>query len=219
MKALGMIEVRGFLGAVSAADAALKAADVDLNNAEVIRGGLTTVELVGDVAAVEAAVDAGVAVAESLNCLISHHVIARLDPQTQIVTTAKKKDTAVQTPAVTEEKTKPLAQESVSDEPVAEISATAETVSPTETVAKEQPVQATAKTLQELAAAAIEPAELTKAETARKKLLKEKVVNLRKQAYKMDLQHFEKSQIKFANKQTLVDAIMAEIERSDHDWN
>ena len=39
MKALGMIEVRGFLGAVSAADAALKAADVDLNNAEIIRGG------------------------------------------------------------------------------------------------------------------------------------------------------------------------------------
>ena len=68
MRALGMIEVRGFLGAISAVDAALKAANVELNNAETIRGGLTTIELVGDVAAVHAAVGAGVIVAKKLNC-------------------------------------------------------------------------------------------------------------------------------------------------------
>ncbi|MDY4027185.1 MAG: BMC domain-containing protein, partial [Enterococcus avium] len=52
MTALGMIEVRGYLGAVSVADTALKAANVTLNNAEVIRGGITTIQLTGDVAAV-----------------------------------------------------------------------------------------------------------------------------------------------------------------------
>ncbi|MDH6363326.1 microcompartment protein CcmL/EutN [Enterococcus sp. PF1-24] len=83
MIALGMIEVRGYLGAISAADAALKAANVNLNNAEIIRGGLTTIEVVGDVAAVKAAIDAGTQVAKELNCLISSHVIARLDEQTE----------------------------------------------------------------------------------------------------------------------------------------
>lgn len=194
MKALGMIEVRGFLGAVSAADAALKAADVDLNNAEIIRGGLTTVELVGDVAAVEAAVDAGVAVAETLNCLISHHVIARLDPQTERVTTPKKVAT-----------TKTMPTESVATAPASLVEEKNSTL--------EKPV-AKPTSGKDTSDVDMKPGEEIK--TA---LLKEKVVNLRKQAYKMDLQHFEKSQIKFANKQTLVDAIMAEIERSDHDWN
>lgn len=194
MKALGMIEVRGFLGAVSAADAALKAADVDLNNAEIIRGGLTTVELVGDVAAVEAAVDAGVAVAETLNCLISHHVIARLDPQTERVTTPKKVVTA-----------KTMPTESIAAAPASLVEEKNSTL--------EKPV-AKPTSGKDTSDVDMKPGEEIK--TA---LLKEKVVNLRKQAYKMNLQHFEKSQIKFANKQTLVDAIMAEIERSDHDWN
>ncbi|MEY8445224.1 BMC domain-containing protein [Enterococcus ratti] len=87
MKAIGMIEVRGFLGAIGASDAALKAADVQLLNAESIRGGLTTVQLGGDVAAVYAAVDAGVAVAKKLDCLISHHVIPRVAKQTEQILT------------------------------------------------------------------------------------------------------------------------------------
>lgn len=82
-KALGMIEVRGFLGAISVADAALKAANVTLANADVIRGGYTTIELTGDVAAVRAAVDAGVQIGEQLGSLMSRHVIARLDVQAE----------------------------------------------------------------------------------------------------------------------------------------
>ena len=70
MKALGMVEVKGFLGAISVADAALKAADVTLLKAEIINGGLTTVELIGDVAAVQAAVEVGTEVAKELNCLL-----------------------------------------------------------------------------------------------------------------------------------------------------
>ena len=59
IESLGMIEVKGFLGAVVSADAALKASDVSLLDLEITRGGLVTVLLIGDVAAVNAAVDAG----------------------------------------------------------------------------------------------------------------------------------------------------------------
>ncbi|MBC1340621.1 BMC domain-containing protein [Listeria welshimeri] len=82
-EALGLIEVTGFLGAVVAADTCLKAANVELIRCEVIKGGLTTVELTGDVGAVNAAVEAGKAVTESLGCLISSHVIARLSEETK----------------------------------------------------------------------------------------------------------------------------------------
>lgn len=79
LEALGMIEVTGYLGAVSAADAALKAANVHLLKSEKIKGGITTVELIGDVAAITAAVDAGKIVAEKLGCLRASHVIPRMD--------------------------------------------------------------------------------------------------------------------------------------------
>ncbi|MBC2215056.1 BMC domain-containing protein [Listeria welshimeri] len=82
-EALGLIEVTGFLGAVVAADSCLKAANVELIRCEVIKGGLTTVELSGDVGAVNAAVEAGKAATESLGCLISSHVIARLSEETK----------------------------------------------------------------------------------------------------------------------------------------
>jgi len=74
-EALGMIEVTGFLGAIEAADTALKAANVELLQAEVISGGLTTVQVVGDVGAVQAAVEAAVSVREILGCLVGSHVI------------------------------------------------------------------------------------------------------------------------------------------------
>lgn len=82
-KALGLIEVHGMLGAVLAADAALKAANVELLGNYSIRGGLTTVELLGDVAAVYAAVEAGVDSVKDMNLLISSHVIPRLDDQVE----------------------------------------------------------------------------------------------------------------------------------------
>lgn len=78
IQALGLIEIKGFLGAIAASDAALKTADVKLINAEKIRGGLTTIHLSGDVAAVTVAVEAGAAAARGLGCLLSSHVIPRL---------------------------------------------------------------------------------------------------------------------------------------------
>ncbi len=76
-KALGLIETRGFIGVVEAADAAVKAADVVLADFEISTGGMVMIKLVGDVAAVKAAVDAGAAAAERVGMLVSKHVIPR----------------------------------------------------------------------------------------------------------------------------------------------
>ena len=79
MQALGMIETKGTLAAVEAADAMLKAADVALLEKTKVGGGLVTVTVTGDVAAVTAAVDAGAAAVERLgsDCLSARHVIPR----------------------------------------------------------------------------------------------------------------------------------------------
>ncbi|WP_375547001.1 BMC domain-containing protein [Paenibacillus sp.] len=83
--ALGLVEVRGYLGAVAAADAALKAASVTCIGVEIIKGGLVTVKLDGDVGAVQAAVEAGAEMAKQLDVLITRHVIARMHEETAVL--------------------------------------------------------------------------------------------------------------------------------------
>jgi ethanolamine utilization protein EutM len=77
MIALGMVETRGLVGAVEAADAMVKAANVTLIGSEYIGGGLVTVMVRGDVGAVKAATDAGAAAAKRVGELVSVHVIPR----------------------------------------------------------------------------------------------------------------------------------------------
>jgi len=77
LDALGMIETRGLVGAIEAADAMVKAAKVTLIGKEKIGGGYVTVMVRGDVGAVKAATDAGAAAAEKVGELISVHVIPR----------------------------------------------------------------------------------------------------------------------------------------------
>ena len=77
MNALGMIETKGLVGTIEAADAMLKAANVTLLSKTRVGGGLVTVLVTGDVGAVKAATDAGAAAAERVGQLISVHVIAR----------------------------------------------------------------------------------------------------------------------------------------------
>lgn len=83
--ALGLIETRGLIGAIEAADAATKAADVTLVGKERADAGLMTIKLKGDVAAVRAAVDAGAAAAQRVGELVSAHVIPRPDDETEIL--------------------------------------------------------------------------------------------------------------------------------------
>ncbi|WP_333646452.1 BMC domain-containing protein [Lacrimispora sp.] len=79
MQALGFIETKGVVAAIEAADAMLKAAEVSLVEKTKVGGGLITVTVTGDVAAVKAAVDAGAAAAGRIHetALVSCHVIAR----------------------------------------------------------------------------------------------------------------------------------------------
>ena len=76
--ALGMIETRGLIGSIEAADAMVKAADVTLIGKVHVGGGLVTVMVRGEVGAVKAAVDAGAAAAQRVGNLISQHVIPRV---------------------------------------------------------------------------------------------------------------------------------------------
>ncbi|WP_291292279.1 BMC domain-containing protein [Enterococcus sp.] len=231
MKALGMVEVRGFLGAISVADAALKAADVTLLKAEIIHGGLTTVEVVGDVAAVNAAVEVGVEVAKELNCLIAHHVISRVDAQTEIILSDLEPKTESKSEAKPEPESKTESQTESKTEP--------KTVSETDSISDLQPQTASKETLADTeseAKAIPEPKDKSEAvlsvpdieasdkapvvDAAQlKELQSKRVVDLRKQAYKMNLSTLKKSEIKLANKESLIQAIMAEIERSEDEWN
>lgn len=77
MEALGMIETKGLVSMIEAADAALKAANVQLAGWDKIGSGIVTVFLVGDVAAVKAAVDAGASAASKIGEVISVQVIPR----------------------------------------------------------------------------------------------------------------------------------------------
>ncbi|WP_195513264.1 BMC domain-containing protein [Enterococcus sp. 1001283B150225_161107_E12] len=76
-EALGMIETRGLIGSIEAADAMVKAANVTLIGTEKIGSGLVTVMVRGDVGAVKAAVDAGVTAASSVGEVVSNYVIPR----------------------------------------------------------------------------------------------------------------------------------------------
>jgi ethanolamine utilization protein EutM len=79
--ALGLIETKGLIGAIEAADAMVKGANVKLVGKEKITAGMVTVKIMGEVAAVKSAVDAGAAAAQRVGELISAHVIPRPDDQ------------------------------------------------------------------------------------------------------------------------------------------
>lgn len=80
MKSKGFIETKGLVAAVEAADAMVKAANVELLGKTTIGGGYVTVIIEGDVGAVKAAIDAGAAAAQRVGEVVSVHVIARPDP-------------------------------------------------------------------------------------------------------------------------------------------
>ncbi|MFV0441466.1 MAG: BMC domain-containing protein [Lachnospirales bacterium] len=77
MSAIGMIETKGYVANIEAADAMLKAADVELVGTESIGAGMVTVMVKGEVGAVKAATEAGASAATRVGELISVHVIPR----------------------------------------------------------------------------------------------------------------------------------------------
>jgi len=89
--ALGMVETRGLVGAVEAADAMVKAANVVLIGSEYVGGGYVTVMVRGDVGAVKAATDAGAAAAKRVGELVSVHVIPRPHTDVEMILPKKSK--------------------------------------------------------------------------------------------------------------------------------
>ena len=90
-RALGMIETRGLIASIEAADAMVKAAKVQLIGKEKIQGGLVTIIVVGDTAAVKSAVDAGAAAAQRVGELVSVHVIPRPHADVEMILPKKSK--------------------------------------------------------------------------------------------------------------------------------
>jgi ethanolamine utilization protein EutM len=85
MIALGMVETKGLVSAIEAADAMVKAANVTLIGSEYVGGGLVTVMVRGDVGAVKAATDAGAAAAKRVGELVSVHVIPRPHSDVELI--------------------------------------------------------------------------------------------------------------------------------------
>lgn len=85
LNALGMVETKGLVAAVEAADAMVKAANVTLIGKEMVGGGLVTVMVRGDVGAVKAATDAGAAAADRVGELVSVHVIPRPHAEVEVI--------------------------------------------------------------------------------------------------------------------------------------
>lgn len=89
LQALGMVETKGLVGSIEAADAMVKAANVTLIGKEHVGGGLVTVLVRGDVGAVKAATDAGGAAAAKVGELVSVHVIPRPHEEVESILPAK----------------------------------------------------------------------------------------------------------------------------------
>lgn len=210
-KALGLIEVRGFLGAVVVADAALKAANVSLLNVETVKSGLNTVQLVGDVSAVRSAVEAAVEIAQDQPYYLHSHVIARLDSQTDLILNPIRKEENKEVPKVESVSLEESVLESL--DPVEEAEVITEPLqSAIEEVVVEDIVSDVEEAIVEGIASDIVTEEEISTEGKQKyseeELNKFKVVELRSIAYRENKIDLSKKEIKFANKQLLIQALL-----------
>lgn len=199
-KALGLIEVRGFLGAVVVADAALKAANVSLLNVETVKSGLNTVQLVGDVSAVRSAVEAAVEIAQDQPYYLHSHVIARLDSQTDSILLPIQKEVNKD---VSKVETSSSIEESVLE---AIDSMDVPEVNPKPLISDNE----TAFVEDVISEIIVDEEVLTEGQQkySEKEINKFKVVELRSIAYREDKIDLSKKEIKFANKQLLIQALL-----------
>ena len=211
-KALGLIEVRGFLGAIVVADAALKAANVSLLNVETVKSGLNTVQLVGDVSAVRSAVEAAVEIAQDQPYYLHSHVIARLDSQTDLILNPIRKEENKEVPKV---ESVSLEEESVLEslDPVEEAEVITE---PLQSAIEEVIVEDIVSDVEEAIVEGIVSDIVTEEEIStegkqkysEEELNKFKVVELRSIAYRENKIDLSKKEIKFANKHLLIQALL-----------
>lgn len=187
--ALGLIETFGYIGAIAGADAAVKAAVVTIKRMEIVKGGIVTVLFTGDVGAVKAAIEAGEAEASRVGKLRTSHVIASISEDVAEILFNKSKQVEI------EEKIEEVQEE------VQEVSIQEEKEELEEKLEIKQMQARTVKS----------PGGIVK--KSREELLAMKVVKLRNMARNLDGIEIEKNRIKFANKNQLVNAILAYYER------
>lgn len=101
--ALGLIETKGLVGAIEAVDVACKTADVEVLNKHLVKGGIVTVEIVGDIGAIKVAVEAAAEATKKLGVYIGSHVIARPDEEVYNMLKTKKKEIIVEKPVASME--------------------------------------------------------------------------------------------------------------------
>jgi len=186
-KALGLIETYGYIGAIEAADTAVKAAYVELSAVEKVKGGLVTVQLLGDVGAVKAAVDAGVQKCKALGVYVSSHVIARPDSELYKIVPKLNSDEAIET---IKEADKPKEIIAFKDENAKED----EKIEKADKIEKDEKAEKLETSEQEF--------------KLPKHFYTMKVVLLRNYVRKLDNFPIPNKKIKFANKQQLIDGLI-----------
>ena len=224
MEALGMIETRGLVAAIEAADAMVKAANVTLTCKEQIGGGLVTVMVRGDVGAVKAATDAGAAAAERVGELISVHVIPRPHQELEPMLAGPDEkqgepDTSLKTEP--EEETKPQETEEkpempleTKEEPEAP-QITEEAEAPQETEEAEVPQETEREPEQETQEEPGTEEDSPMEEYTEEILAGMSVVKLRDVARKLKVDNMSKRDIRFAKKQELLEKITDFLTRTD----
>ena len=185
MKAIGMIETNGLLASIEAADAMLKAANVTLLSKERTGGGLMTVLVTGDVGAVKAAVHAGIAAAAKVGKVLSSHVIPR--PHDEVADMLRERHSPASPPAARQE-----------DAPLSPEEQPAEPEQPTGPEQPEQTEEAESEPSDSI------PSELRKTE---EELQAMKVVELRSLLRKLPHKTLTPEEIKYANRETLLQDI------------
>ena len=210
MNALGMIETRGLVSSIEAADAMLKAANVTLLNKTVVGGGLITVMVRGDVGAVKAAVDAGAAAAERVGEVISVHVIPRPAEDVEQILDPLTPPSAPEPPVAPEAPEEAVAP--VESVPVAEESAeeAIEAAAPVAVQAEDAPEEAEAEEEagaeeEDSESTAGQPLDTPDEETMRKLT----VAKLRSIARTLGTTGMSPRQIRFAKKDELIEKILA----------
>lgn len=193
MNALGMIETKGLVAAIEAADAMVKAANVTLVKKEYAGAGLVTIMVRGDVGAVKAATDAGAAAAERVGELVAVHVIARPHEELEPMIGPRKHG------RVSEEPPKPQLSVQVSKEEPAELPREARQEQEVSVEASDAPVP--------------QPEDLEI--PTQDELINMTVTKLRTVARTLNVDNMSRKEIRFANKETLVKAISDYLEKKD----
>jgi len=206
-KAIGLIETYGYIGSIKAADACLKAANVELIGCEFVRAGLVAIKITGDVGAVQAAIDAGRGEAEKISVVISTHVIANPADEVRRMLEEKskgkhevKKEAEIASEVVNEKKSKenksgPKLKNGIKKE-IANV-----LDGKFEQKIKNNKKESSFNTF------------------SKDELDKIKVVDLRKLARELDNIALEKNRIKFAKKIELIGAILEVKERAGENAN